>query len=178
MSHQPFENWILDHEGLSVPDRRALQDHLDTCKQCRQIQHRWQAVHQELRTRRMAVPAPGFTQRWQSSLAERRALEQRKQAWRIFGILLSGAFFILLLLAGYVMTTSSPADWLVSVVRAVSSTTDIFNLGFYAVQAWLSHTPLAINLALWIYLTITLCFLSLIWIIIVWRTNFVGVLNQ
>jgi anti-sigma factor RsiW len=178
MSHQPFETWILDHPELTPSDRRALQDHLDTCQQCHHLQGRWQSVHQELRARRMAAPAPGFSQRWLSSLAERRAREQRKQAWRIFGYLLGGAFLILLLLAGYLMATSSPADWLIAVVRTVSTADELFDLGFFAVATWLSLTPLAINLALWIYLTITLCLLSFVWVLIVWRTNHIGVLNQ
>lgn len=178
MSHQPFETWILDHQELPLTDRRALQDHLDTCQQCQRLQRQWGLVHQELRARRIVAPAPGFTQRWMSSLAERRVQEQRKQAWRIFGLLLGGAFFILLLLAGYLMATSSPADWLVAIVRAASSTANIFNLGLYALRTWLSNTPLAINLALWIYLTIALCLLSLIWVLILWRTSIVGVLNH
>lgn len=178
MSHQPYETWILDHGELPNPDRRALQDHLDTCQQCQRIQRRWQAVHQELRAKRMAAPAPEFTQRWLSSLTERHAREQRKQAWRVFGYLSGGAILILLLLAGYIMATSSPADWLVTVVRAVSSSINIFNLGSFAVQAWLSNTPLAINVAIWIYLAITFCLLSFFWVLIVWRAHIVGVLNQ
>lgn len=178
MSHQPFETWILDHAGLSMADRRALQEHLDTCQQCQRLQRQWESVHQELRARRMAAPAPGFTQRWMSSLAERRAQEQRKQAWRIFGIFLGGSFLILLLLAGYLMATSSPADWLTAAVRAASSTAAILNLCVYAVRTWLSNTPLAVNLALWIYLMIALCLMSLAWVLIVWRTSIVGVFKH
>jgi len=178
MSHQPFETWILDQEKLSQKDRRALQEHLDTCQQCQRMNRRWNAVHQELFTRRMVAPAAGFTQRWLSSLAERHLRERRKQAWRIFGYFLGGAIFVLLLLTGYIMATSSPTDWLVVFVRSISSITNLLNLGYFAIQTWLSNTPLVINLALWIYLTIPICLLSFIWVLIVWRTNLVGVLNQ
>ncbi len=178
MSHQPFENWILENEGLTAGERRELQVHLSACGQCQRLERKWQAVHQELRAHRVAAPAPGFTQRWQASLAERRAREQRKQAWRIFGILMAGALFVLLILAGYVLATTSPAQWLVALTRTVSSSQAFLELAIYIVQTWVSSTPLALNIALWIYLTVTLCILSLVWLGILWRTKNVGVLNQ
>jgi len=100
MSHQPFETWILDQGTLSGEEQRALQDHIGSCEQCRRLDRRWQAVRHELRARPMISPAAGFSKRWQAGLAERRAREQRRQAWRNFGGLMSGALFILLAMAG------------------------------------------------------------------------------
>lgn len=178
MSHQPFEAWILDNDTLPPADRRALQEHVAECAQCRKLQTRWQAVRMELRARPMAAPAPGFTQRWKAGLAERRAREQRKQAWKIFGLLVAGALFVSLLMGVYAMATSTPADWLTALVRSFSSSRDLIHLGIESVQAWLASTPLALNIALWIYLTVALCLLSLVWVLILWRTTIVGVLNQ
>jgi anti-sigma factor RsiW len=178
MSHQPFEDWILDYEDLPLPDRRALQAHMDTCQQCQRLQRRWQSARQELHARRMAAPAPGFTQRWQASLVERRARAQRKQAWKIFGILSGSALLMLLVLAGYLMATSTTTDWLVILVTTVSSSTNLFSVTVYVVQTWLVSIPLAVNIVLWIYLTISLCLLSLLWVMILWRTNIVGVLGK
>lgn len=171
MSHQPFETWILDQETLSPDERRNLQAHLAACEQCQRIERKWQSVHQELRARRMVAPAPGFTQRWQASLVERRAREQRRQAWRIFGILLSTALFFLLVLAGYLMVTTTPAEWLEAVFRVASSSEVFIQMTIYTLQNWLANTPLALHIALWIYLTFTLCVLSLAWVGIVWRTK-------
>jgi hypothetical protein len=178
MSHQPFEAWILDHENLPITDRRALQAHMDTCPQCQRLHRQWGGVRQDLQARRMAAPAPGFTQRWKTSLVERRAQAQRKQAWRIFGILLGSALFIFLLMAIYVMATTTPTDWLIAVVRTLSTSSNLVNLLIYAVQTWLSSTPLAVNLVLWIYLTITFSLLSLVWVVVLWRTNIVGVFTK
>jgi hypothetical protein len=178
MSHQPFETWILDPDPLTKEDRRSLQDHLDSCAQCQQIQRRWQSVHLELRARPMALPAPGFTMRWQSGLAERRARQQRRQAWKIFGYFAGGALFILLLLSAYLLATTTPADWLSSGIRLLTSSRNLIDLGAYLVDTWLASTSLAVNLALWIYLTVGLCLLSMIWVLILWRTNLVGVLNK
>lgn len=175
MSHQPFEAWILDPATLSAEDRRTLDAHLAGCPQCQRLDHRWQAVHQQLRVRNMAAPSPGFTQRWQASLAERREREQRRQAWTTFGLLAGGALFILLILAGYTIATTTPAEWFIAVVRVFASSKGFLDFAVLAVQSWLSSTPLALNIALWIYLTVTLCFLSLAWVLVMWRTKSAGV---
>jgi hypothetical protein len=178
MSHQPYETWILDQQALSNDDRRALQTHIDECQQCLHLERRWQMVHQELTTHRMVAPAPGFARRWQSGLAERKIREQRKQAWKIAGLLLAAALFMLLLMTAYTLATTSPTDWLIALARTVSSTSEGINLGIHFVQSWLTSTPLAMNIVLWIYLTICICLLTLLWMLVLWRTNLVGVFNQ
>lgn len=178
MSHQPFETWILDHETLAPEDRRSLQTHLENCKQCQRLQERWGVVRHELRARTMVAPAPGFAQRWQAGLAERRAREQRRQAWKIFGIFSGGALFSLMVLAVYLMTKSTPTDWLAAGIETLSSSKSLIDLAVYAVQTWLSATPLAVNIAVWIYLAFSLCLMCLVWVAILWRTNIVGVINK
>lgn len=178
MSHQPFENWILDQGELSSEERRALQAHLTACAQCQRLERRWGAVHQELRARRMVAPPAGFAQRWQSGLTERRAREQRKQAWRIFGVLLGAAIFILLILGSYIITTTSPTEWLIALTRMSESSRVFLQMAIYVVQNWFSSTPLALNIAMWIYLTFTVCALTLVWVAVLWRTKSVGALNQ
>ena len=179
MSHQPFETWLLDDDGtMSQAERRALQAHLASCPQCQRLEQKWQAAHQELRMRRMVAPAPGFTQRWQNSLVERRALEQRKHAWKIFGVLLGVSLLTLVILAGYTLATTSPAEWLEALVRTISSSNAFIQYSIFIIQNWLSSTPLVIPIALWIYVTMTLCFLMLIWVVILWRTKLVGVVNS
>jgi hypothetical protein len=178
MSHQPFENWILDQGALSPEERRALQTHLATCNQCQRLEHRWQSVYQELRARPMVSPVAGFARRWQAGLAGRWAREQRKQAWRIFGILMAAALFFLLVLAGYTFSTTSPTDWLFALSRTAESSRVFLQMAIYVVHNWLTTTPFAINVALWIYLTLTLCILTLVWVAVLWHTKSVGVLNQ
>ena len=178
MSHQPFENWIFDFDRLSTEDRRTLQEHLEGCNHCQTLQRKWQMVGRELRARPVVAPAPGFSQRWQASLAERRAREQRAQAWRAFLGFLGGAFIILIALAGYTLAVSSPAEWLAVVIRYASNSLNLFDTLVSFVQLWLASTPVALNLALWIYLTVTLCLLSLGWVIALWRTSIIGVLNK
>jgi preprotein translocase subunit SecG len=103
---------------------------------------------------------------------------QRKQAWQVFMALLSAALFVLLVLVGYVMMSSSPGDWLAAFIHSASTSVSFFNLVTYLARTWFSNTPLVVNLALWIYVSVTLCLLSLAWIFALWRTSKVGVSNQ
>lgn len=178
MSHQPFETWILDQQSLSTDERRTLQSHLDDCPQCLRLQRRWQMVRQELTYPRMVAPAPGFTQRWQAGLAVRKAREQRNQAWKIAGLLLTAALVVLFMMAAYTISTHSLTDFLVSLVETVSSTTGLLNQGIHFVQGWLNSTPLAVNIVLWIYLTVCIALLTFVWVLALWRTNIVGVINR
>lgn len=178
MSHQPFEDWILGPIRLSTDERRALQAHLADCQQCQRLERRWNAVHHQLRSRYMVPPAPGFSQRWQSGLAERRAREQRRQAWKIFGILAGGALLILLLLAVYIIATTSPAEWLSALVRTYTSSQSMLDLTGYAVQSWLTSAPLAVRIGLWLYAAVMLAGLVMVWGLIVWRTKTVGVMES
>lgn len=175
MSHQPFEDWILDPLTLSADERRALQEHLTGCQQCQRLDRRWTAVHHQLRLRPMAAPAPGFSARWQTTLADRLAREQRRQGWKIFGVLFGGALFILLLLAIYQAATKTPAEWLLAAMQTYTSTQSLIDLVRYAILSWLSSTPLALNIAIWMYLAVTVCCLLLAWLLILWRTNTAGV---
>jgi len=81
-------------------------------------------------------------------------------------------------MAGYIAVTSSPTDWLQAIVRTADSTRNFMMLSVYYLQTWLSSTPLALNVALWVYLTVSLCLLSLIWVLVLWRTKSLGALKQ
>lgn len=174
MSHQPFETWIFEETTLSLEERRRLQAHLDDCGQCQRIDQRWQAARQQLRAHAMVAPAPGFTQRWQAGLTARKAHEQRRQAWRIFSGLLGGAALVLSLLGGRLLATTSAAQWLSAFIGTLSSSLAFFQMVLYMGQRWLAVTPPALHLALWIYLTMTLCGVILIWAAVLWRTQPLG----
>jgi hypothetical protein len=178
MSHQPFETWLLDQQTLAPDDQRALQAHLDECPQGCHLQRQWQMVYQELLQPQVISPAPGFTQRWQEGLAIRKAHEQRKQAWKVFGLLVAIAMSVLLVLSIYTLATTSPTDWLVALAGAIFSTTSFIHLGIHFINNWLSSTPLVLNLILWIYLALCICLLIFAWVVVLWRTNHGGVFNN
>jgi anti-sigma factor RsiW len=178
MSHQPFENWILDVDTLPKDERHTLEEHLASCSQCQQLQRNWQSVNHELRAKSMVAPAQGFTQRWQAGLAERRAREMQRQAWKIFLSFSGGSFFVLLGMVTFLLTFSSPAELMAVLIRNAAEMANFFSNLVAAVRFWFSATPPALNVALWIYLTITLCLMSLGWVFAIWRTAIIGVQNK
>ncbi len=178
MNHQPFETWIFDQDTLPPADRRALQEHITTCEPCQRTQQKWQAVNRELRAKPSVAPSAGFTQRWQASLTERRAREQQTQAWRAFLGLFTGAVVILLAILYYIVTLSSPAEWLAGFIQSVANAAGLVNSTIVLVRIWFASTPLALNLTLWMYISVSFCLLSLVWVAALWRTLKIGVYNQ
>jgi len=86
MNHRPFEDWLLAEEPLTTDQKTDLQDHLKTCSSCTALAE----VNLALRSKKSAIPAPGFSTRFQSKLAARRSVQRRRNFWGIF-ILAAGA---------------------------------------------------------------------------------------
>lgn len=91
MSHQPFEEWILDGEGLSDEQRQALADHVAGCRACARLGLSLAAVERTLGQADVAEPAPGFVGRFTLRLEGQRARSGRRQAWGAFGLAAAGA---------------------------------------------------------------------------------------
>ena len=81
MSHQPFEKWIFSEETLQPDQQHALESHLETCKDCQQLDSALKEFELEIHRQPSPMPAPGFTQRWQTRLARVRQQRQRQRLW-------------------------------------------------------------------------------------------------
>lgn len=96
MSHHPFENWLLSDEKLDEAQEKALQTHLDECRQCQLISHSWNQVENLMLTSSDPDPAPGFGLRWQQRLAfDRQQRQQRKMWFLTLGLSALTAFIFL-----------------------------------------------------------------------------------
>ncbi len=89
MNHQTFEEWLFTDLGrkrpekgdlpLTLEQKEALQEHLQTCESCRLLAAAWREVETNLWDAPLIEPAPGFTSRWQAAfLVERKRLERRQ----------------------------------------------------------------------------------------------------
>lgn len=174
MKHQPFESWIIDETKLSSAQFQELQAHLEECPECRKLQQGWQTARQCVQNGRMVSPAPGFSQRWQDSLAERRARQQRLQMRRFFLLLSSATFTLLLALIALALFSRSPIEWLIvaatHVTRLVVTLSQIQENFLFVLRL----LPPAIPLAFWIILTGSLSLLSLAWVFMMWRISTQG----
>lgn len=128
MNHQPFEDWLLDDDSLTIQQQRELQLHLRSCTSCSAIAASNLALH----TRQLAIPQPGFTNRFRPRLAAWQKEQLRRQAMGT--IVLVGAGLILLYaVAGPAMLAAvrSPAAWVRDVTVYVLS---LFTLASVAGQ--------------------------------------------
>ena len=95
MSHQPFETWIFSDDPIQPEEQTELDQHLQSCEDCRQRALAMSQVQQAFISTPAPIPAPGFTQRWQERLALARQQRQQKRMW----LLTLGIFSLANLLA-------------------------------------------------------------------------------
>lgn len=173
MSHQPFETWLLDENPLSPEQENALEHHLEGCAQCRRIQTGWQAAQVSLNKPPLATPAPGFSQRFYASLAERRAhkAHQLQIRWLVMTLTL-GLVFTALLLGILVFSLASPADLLVRITQILTGLIGWWNQAQLVIIAAL-HQPAF--LAIWILLSSGICLVVFGWLFTLWRISSQGV---
>ncbi len=172
MSHQPFDTWLLDETNPSTEQEAALQAHLETCPECRQLRANWLAAQETLRLSRMARPAPGFSARFTASLAERRAREAHRRQIRnlILGLAL-GAVASAGLLAFLVFTVTSPVDLLVKITQGITGVVSWWN---QTQQVLFVALHLPVILVIWILLSSGVCLLVIGWLFTLWRISHQG----
>lgn len=79
MKHQPFEFWIYERETLSRDQAEDLEDHLEICDSCRALATAWMDIEGQIFSASLVAPAPGFSQRWRSRLADHRRQVNHRQ---------------------------------------------------------------------------------------------------
>jgi predicted anti-sigma-YlaC factor YlaD len=95
MSHPQFEAMLFDREDLSGSDRLALEQHLHECDECCRLASNWAMIETRLSRAQMVAPKPGFVQRFQVRLVQRR---RRQRAWIMISLILV-AFVLLVAVA-------------------------------------------------------------------------------
>jgi hypothetical protein len=172
MSHYPYEEWILSDESLTPQQVKAIREHTEKCSQCHQLQKQWQAAKLEIKAEGFASPDTGFTTRWQTSLADRRALQQKRSAQRLALFLVGLAVITLGLWIAYTVSTTSPSDLL-----ALFFTTAARLLIFYQeikmiVLPVIFRIPPILYLMAWIFILGTTLILAVVWGGALWHFSF------
>lgn len=178
MSHLPFENWIFDREKLTPNQISELEAHLQTCQQCSHLQSGWREVETLLQSAPITPAPPQFINRFQASLAEKKAQQQKRQV-RIALFSLGGAF----ILAGMVfilrlLWTIPPARLLSDIIGWIALAPQRWSEVQYILYYWGSQiSPLALValvflLAGWSILLLTL------WLLTFQRLSHLGVRGQ
>jgi hypothetical protein len=171
MNHQPYENWLLDENPLSESQANSLEEHLQRCTECSQLNLAWMAARRQLDLKPQMEPKAGFSKRWMDSLAERRTREHTRQTRRLF--IGFGATSLALLVLWLIITlvTASPASMLAGLIETVlrgivrlQQITQFFKL-------FSGGVSIAVMAILWTLGAFGLCILATIWAGVFWRIS-------
>jgi len=127
MNHQPFETWLLDHSELTSEQHIQLESHLEECTQCRKLASALQVVEKALAGTSAISPAPGFLDRWRSSLPARRTNQHREESRRLLIGLSGGAALALLVLIVLNSNAESISSLAASLINLYVRTSTIFS---------------------------------------------------
>jgi hypothetical protein len=166
MNHRHFEDWLLNEKVLNSTEKRDLEAHLRTCAHCAVLAE----TGLELRSTRLASPAPGFTTRFQKRLVAHKLAERRRKLWGLIVLSISGVGLIGWLTAPLLYTLfTSPAQWItiaigyfLFIVTSVQALSDIL-------LVLLRVVPGFVPPYVWMVLASGLAGLGLLWTISIWR---------
>jgi hypothetical protein len=171
MNHQPFRNWLVSDEQLSVEQARSLQDHLAECEACSQLESSWVEIEQQIRASTQVVPAPGFTHRWQARLAEYETRRQNRQGWWSIGITAAIAAALILIMADQVWQLfQNPAPLIAAGLdQVVGLLSDYFILQrLFASNNWLNPFNILVGSFLLVGM---ISFMSVLWMSVYQKFN-------
>jgi len=161
MDHRPFEDWLLNNQTLSVPEKRQLDAHLQGCSSCSALAE----VNLALKSVTLAAPAAGFTDRFQVRLVAQKNALRRRNFWG-FLILTLSVLGVLTFISWPVITRmlQSPVDLLTSWLGSL--------LSFWASLDAISHAgldlfrtaPGFIPAYVWTVVLFAACGWSLLWV--------------
>jgi len=166
MNHRPFEDWMLEDQGLTPEQKHDLQSHLRTCGQCAALAE----VSLALGSARAAAPTPGFADRFRVRLAAQRQAQRKRNFWGF------------LILAISVTTILSWLAWPILRVMLDSPVNALSTWLSYLLSLWfwlqalgqagsvlLRVIPTFVPPYFWPLATFALAGWSLLWVLSIWK---------
>jgi hypothetical protein len=115
MAHPHYRDLIVRPEALSATEQTELNEHLQLCTDCTAFEQAWQKADTILSAATQAAPPARLSQQVVAGVFAARRRRQRRQAWLVFGLTLTGsALLVPGLLLGEV---HSVADGLTMLLR-------------------------------------------------------------
>jgi hypothetical protein len=116
MKHQPFEDWLLNDKLINPKQKLELDAHLRICSDCSALAETGKA----LRTVKRISPAEGFTARFQTRLAARKAVERRRRQVGTILFTFGGLVMLTWLTGPYLVSfLAAPAIWIAALIEWV-----------------------------------------------------------
>jgi len=166
VNHLPFENWLLNDMPMTSEQQRELDVHLRNCSYCSALVE----TGRLLNTTKMAVPAAGFTMRFQSRLATRKIEERRRKLLGALLFVLGGSALVMWITAPYVLSfLAAPSTWISVVVSWLiyleTTLVALLNAGFVIFTVIPKFMPPFV----WMVLISAFAGVSLLWSVSIWR---------
>jgi predicted anti-sigma-YlaC factor YlaD len=144
MKHSQFKRWILDDEVLEADQQNMLKQHLDACDECRQLQLRWEASRKMLKVAAPTLPAPGFSNRWRQTFAQKKRIEKVRH----YRLTLTGLVLLAFFASLATMTVSGTfGHVLAHSFNALAHAAVTLTNSFTVIGRWVSRLPLAAPIA-------------------------------
>lgn len=173
MKHQPFESWLYERETLTKDQTRDLEDHLEICASCRALATAWGDVEGQLLSASLIAPAPGFSRRWRTYLADhRRRISHRQMGVLLLttavGLAVLSVLFGAELLPSLQQAVPTLVSWVGKVANLVANL-NVFRLVMgILVEATLENIPLVYR----VVLPLSLAGLAAFWVFSLYRLNY------
>jgi hypothetical protein len=100
MNHQYFKDWLLTEEPLTFEQTQKLEQHINECNSCQQLQTAWLDIHRLIKVIPDVDPVPGFTTRWEERVIQQRKQAQKRLTWIAFTSL-SGIALLVTVMLGF-----------------------------------------------------------------------------
>jgi hypothetical protein len=166
MKHQPFEEWLLNDMPINPEQRRELDSHLRSCAYCAALFETGVA----LKSVRMALPAAGFTARFQTRLVAHKVAEHRRKFWGAILFALGGLALLVWLVSPSLLTfLASPAAWITTIVEWGVFLITTLDAMIQAGLVLLRILPGFLPPFAWMVLVSAFAGLSLLWSVSIWR---------
>lgn len=170
MNHQPFEEWLLNETPITSEQKREMDLHLRSCTYCTALAE----TGNILGSVKMAVPAEGFTMRFQDRLAERKLVERRRKFWGAILFAAVGVGILLWLIGPSILRfLASPEVWIVTSVEWGIFLITTLQALTQAGSVMLRVIPNFVSPYVWMVFVSAVAGFCLLWSVSIWRFSHV-----
>lgn len=172
MKHEPYLTWLLSDDPVPSENLQELNDHLQSCRDCRLIRDSWIDVEDFIRSVPSIDPEAGFVHRWHDYLALDRLEEQVfRHRWQslitLIGIVNLLAVLSIALGWGLVSIYETPARLILIWASRLTSFVSFINTTQELALTLLNSFTTLVPNELWLAFAVFLGVISLFGIIVI-----------
>jgi anti-sigma factor RsiW len=163
MNHQPFENWILDENQLSEPQKQEFLSHLEKCPKCAGLEKSWKAARREVKTMPVVAAPTDFSKRFSASLAERRKAHEQHQARVLLISLVSSGIAILITLGVFLLPHTSMISMMITMLTGTLQVLNLISQLWIFLTSLLKAAPASFLISVGVLVSLFVSMLSVVW---------------